>query len=348
MHHPRARRFFVRLSMRRSKRKSSPLADPSSSHTTADAACEPAIGTPIAPARPSTVSSAHSSSEINSTDENAGNAPREHAAASAGSDAGCCPADAGRGSADPAGLADIALTPAQSTGSAVRTRAAALEAVAAAPSPAAELTAPAMDERAAKVFPLDATEPKASTMGAVAYGQPSNQHVLLVSAAAGRRCDAHGTALSHAYGNFDRVVAAGWLIYMLLTYHIRAHRRRRGRLERGQLGPLPWRPTDGRLPRRVVRVTPSDRKRSRADRCYIYEISSSGGDRRRDGRRCDGGPTAARRVVTGAARSAMLMPSGARRSGVRAAMARRAAEDAPPARARPACTPPVEQRMCTR
>ena len=32
----------------------------------------------------------------------------------------------------------------------------------------------------------------------------------------------------------------------------RAHRRRRGRLERGRLPALPWRPTDGRLPRRVV------------------------------------------------------------------------------------------------
>ena len=48
--------------------------------------------------------------------------------------------------------------------------------------------------------------------------------------------------------------------------------------------PLPWRPTDGRLPRRVVRVTPSDRKRSRAARCSLFEICCG---RRRDGRRCD-------------------------------------------------------------
>ena len=69
-----------------------------------------------------------------------------------------------------------------------------------------------MDERAAKVFPLDATEPRASGMGAVASGQPSNQHTLFVWEAAGRLCDAHRPALSRAYGNFDRVVAAGWLM----------------------------------------------------------------------------------------------------------------------------------------
>ena len=112
-----------------------------------------------------------------------------------------------------------------------------------------------------------------------------------------------------------------------------------------QLEPLPWRPTDGRLPRRVVRVTPSDRKRSRADRCYIFNIFCG---RRRDGRRCDeqtgggGGGLVARSTASCVA--PRWGRERGRRSGVRVAMARRSAADAPPERARVARTAPAEPR----
>ena len=48
-----------------------------------------------------------------------------------------------------------------------------------------------MDERAAKVSPLETAAPVASEMGAVADGQPSNQLVLRIWEAAVRRFRVH-------------------------------------------------------------------------------------------------------------------------------------------------------------
>ena len=93
-------------------------------------------------------------------------------------------------------------------GSATADAAAAGQAPAVAPVavPAAEY-----EERAPLMFKLDARGPTAS-------GRPSITRTvtkaMVQSAwwAANDYCDEHGTALSAAYGNFDRVVALGWLL----------------------------------------------------------------------------------------------------------------------------------------
>ena len=41
---------------------------------------------------------------------------------------------------------------------------------------------------------------------------PTKELVQLAFVAANELCDAHGKALSKSFGNFDRVVALGWLI----------------------------------------------------------------------------------------------------------------------------------------
>ena len=61
------------------------------------------------------------------------------------------------------------------------------------------------------MFKLDAKGPRAS-------GRPflrstvTKEDVQSASLAANEYCDDHGTALSDAYGNFDRIVALGWLL----------------------------------------------------------------------------------------------------------------------------------------
>ena len=83
----------------------------------------------------------------------------------------------------------------------------------------------------------------------------------------------------------------------------------------------PAAPTDRRLPRRVVCVAPSDRKRSRADRCYFFNIFCG---RRRDGRRCDEQTGGGGGIVARSTASCVAPRWGrerGRRSGVRVAMA---------------------------
>ena len=160
--------------------ESSPLADPRRVHVASDEPAESACSTPVASSRPSATSDDMRFDDNFSADENSAFGAREHDAATAATDAGSCSASGTWGAAETASLASVVQSPAPRTQSATRSRAAAAQASAAAPAPAAELTAPAMDERAAKVFPLDASEPRASDMGAVANGQPSNQHTLFV------------------------------------------------------------------------------------------------------------------------------------------------------------------------
>ena len=198
--------------MRRRSAKSTLLAAASRSRTATDEAAEAGGGTPVEPARALADSVVPTAHHFFPADSKAESEREEHPGTAAATDAAQCSASQWRGAADSAGLADVAQSPAASARSAALTRAAAAEAAAAAPAPAAELTAPAMDERAAKVSPLDTAAPVASEMGAVADGQPSNQLVLRIWEAAVRRCEAHGPALSRAFGNFDRVVASGWLM----------------------------------------------------------------------------------------------------------------------------------------
>ena len=119
---------------------------------------------------------------------------------------------------------------------------------------------------------------------------------------------------------------------------------RAGRLERGRLTALlRRRPIVGCLGG-LVCVAPSDRKRSRADRCYFFNIFCG---RRRDGRRCDEQTGGGGGIVARSTASCVAPRWGrerGRRSGVRVAMARRSAADAPPERARVARTAPAEPR----
>ena len=76
---------------------------------------------------------------------------------------------------------------------------------------AAAVLADELTERAALMFKLDATGPAASGLPAAA---PTVTKELVHAAwlAANELCDEHGPALSQAYGNFERVVALGWLL----------------------------------------------------------------------------------------------------------------------------------------
>ena len=128
-----------------------------------------------------------------------------------GSDAGSSQLPLRRGAACEPQIDPSEQSAANSTPTPRRTRAAATAGSAAVAAPAAALSRPAMAERAAKLFPLDAAGPAASGMGLLA-SSPVNALVLFAFEAANKRCEAHGSALSLAYGNFDRVVATGWLV----------------------------------------------------------------------------------------------------------------------------------------
>ena len=67
--------------------------------------------------------------------------------------------------------------------------------------------------RVPKMFPLDAAGPAASGIDAVA-ATATNALVRFATNEADKLCDAHGGALSRAFGNFDRVVATGWLSHV--------------------------------------------------------------------------------------------------------------------------------------
>ena len=79
--------------------------------------------------------------------------------------------------------------------------------------PAAPVTVPASEfkERAELMFKLDAEGPVASGR-LPATRVVSKEHVQFAWWAANEVCDDHGPALSVAYGNFDKLVACGWLL----------------------------------------------------------------------------------------------------------------------------------------
>ena len=67
------------------------------------------------------------------------------------------------------------------------------------------------EERAPLMFKLDAEGPTASGRPAVTR-TVTKENVQSAWRAANGYCEEHGAALSEAYGNFDRVVALGWLL----------------------------------------------------------------------------------------------------------------------------------------
>ena len=72
------------------------------------------------------------------------------------------------------------------------------------------LSAGSLASRASKMFGAGASKPRGSGLPP-ACGKPSKLLVQLAWKAAIDLCDTHGKALSKAFGNFDRVVALGWL-----------------------------------------------------------------------------------------------------------------------------------------
>ena len=83
------------------------------------------------------------------------------------------------------------------------------------------LTAPLMATRARKMFVVGTSGPSASGLSALAK-QPTKEIVLLVFNVINEWTKADIDALSDSFGNFDRVVAQGWLLGdalgMLLTH----------------------------------------------------------------------------------------------------------------------------------
>ena len=73
------------------------------------------------------------------------------------------------------------------------------------------MTAAAVQERAAAMFVVGAAAPQASGMASAAK-RSTMELVMLAYNAANELCDTQGDALSQSFGNFDRVVALGWLL----------------------------------------------------------------------------------------------------------------------------------------
>lgn len=73
------------------------------------------------------------------------------------------------------------------------------------------LTAAAVQERAAAMFVVGTSAPQASGMSPAAK-RATMELVMLAYNAANELCDTQGDALSQSFGNFDRVVALGWLL----------------------------------------------------------------------------------------------------------------------------------------
>ena len=80
-----------------------------------------------------------------------------------------------------------------------------------APPPAGALTEAAVAERAAKAFVVDTPAVRPSGMD-VAADKPTNLLVHFVDKVVSGWPDEHIRALSRSFGNFDRVVARGWLV----------------------------------------------------------------------------------------------------------------------------------------
>ena len=113
----------------------------------------------------------------------------------------------GRAHADHAEGPAITASPVAAGSATADAAAGGLEPADAAPTmSAAELT-----ERSKLMFKLDASGPMASGRKALTP-IVTKELVQLAWWAVNELCDEHGPALSQAYGNFDRVVALGWLL----------------------------------------------------------------------------------------------------------------------------------------
>ena len=73
------------------------------------------------------------------------------------------------------------------------------------------LTAAALEERANKMFVVGSAAPQASGLPK-AGAKATKVLVKLAFAAVNELCDQQGAALSESFGNFDRMVALGWLL----------------------------------------------------------------------------------------------------------------------------------------
>ena len=103
------------------------------------------------------------------------------------------------------------------------TRSAAAEAATAALDAIQPITMELIAERASKMFSTDATAPTASGMG-LAVASPTNLLVHLIFNLCSAWPQAYVDARSHAYGNFDRVVAMAWLVSDALALPLPAGR----------------------------------------------------------------------------------------------------------------------------
>lgn len=77
--------------------------------------------------------------------------------------------------------------------------------------PVEPLTSAGVATRASTMFVVGSAEPRASGLAMIGK-VPTKELVQLAFVAANELCDTHGKALSKSFGNFDRVVALGWLI----------------------------------------------------------------------------------------------------------------------------------------
>ena len=199
--------FFVRCIAIKSRLFSST----SSTHMSAIDVTEYAIGTPTAAARSENGTGAFVGADLTLHGTQIANAEDRGIQAAAATDGGRCPSRAARGATDSAVTDAFEQSPAPPAPTPRHTRAATADAAAAAAEPAAPLTAELMAERAAKMFPADTVGPVASEMGAVAV-PPTKELVQLASKVVSEWPQHHVAERSRAYGNFDRVVALGWVV----------------------------------------------------------------------------------------------------------------------------------------
>ena len=108
-------------------------------------------------------------------------------------------------------MAAAAPTPQDQARRPTRSQAAAAAAAAPAEVEEGDVSAAALAERRDIMFAADAFAPRASGMGGSAV-KTTRQLVQLAWGLVSEWPQAHVDALSRAYGNFDRVVAAGWLV----------------------------------------------------------------------------------------------------------------------------------------
>ena len=125
-----------------------------------------------------------------------------------------CTATQWRGAAQAAGFVARSKPAATSTSITTRTRARAGPEAA---EPQRALTAAVVAERNSKMFVIGAKGPVASGLGPAA-SNATNLLVHLVVQLVAACSKEHVSALSRSFGNFDRVVAQGWLVADLLGY----------------------------------------------------------------------------------------------------------------------------------